>query len=111
MSQYLTRRNFLKISGLATAVNAFPEISYGKNDEIIIGHNTHKYKVIAGWGVLDAGKIPVNDCHEMVEDAKGRLIMLGNETKNNVLIYDKSGKLLDTWDSGDKAIYTAWRIE
>jgi len=23
----------------------------------------------------------------------------------------KDGKLLDTWDSGDKAIYTAWRIE
>lgn len=97
MNEYLTRRNFLKISGLATAITSFPEISYGKNDEIIIGHNSHKYKVMAGWGILDAGKNPVNDCHEMVEDAKGRLIMLGNETKNNVLIYDKSGKLLDTW--------------
>lgn len=97
MNEYLTRRNFLKISGLATAITTFPEISYGKNDEIIIGHNSHKYKVVVGWGILDAGKNPVNDCHEMVEDAKGRLIMLGNETKNNVLIYDKSGKLLDTW--------------
>ena len=97
MNEYLTRRNFLKISGLATAITSFPEISYGKNDEIIIGHNSRKYKVVAGWGILDAGKNPVNDCHEMVEDAKGRLIMLGNETKNNVLIYDKSGKLLDTW--------------
>lgn len=97
MNEYLTRRNFLKISGLATAITTFPEMSFGKNDEVIIGHNSHKYKVVAGWGVLDAGKNPVNDCHEMVEDAKGRLIMLGNETKNNVLIYDKSGKLLDTW--------------
>jgi len=33
----------------------------------------------------------------MVEDAKGRLFLLTNETKNNVLIYDKSGKLLDAW--------------
>ena len=97
MNEYLTRRNFLKISGLATAITSFPEISFGKKDEIIIGHNSHKYKVVVGWGILDAGKNPVNDCHEMVEDAKGRLIMLGNETKNNVLIYDKSGKLLDTW--------------
>ncbi len=97
MNEYLTRRNFLKISGLATTITSFPEMSFGKNDEIIIGHNTHKYKVMAGWGILDAGKNPVNDCHEMVEDAKGRLIMLGNETKNNVLIYDKSGKLLETW--------------
>jgi hypothetical protein len=97
MNEYLTRRNFLKISGLATAMTSFPDVSFGKNDEIIIGHNSHKYKVMAGWGILDAGKNPVNDCHEMVEDAKGRLIMLGNETKNNVLIYDKSGKLLDFW--------------
>lgn len=97
MNEFLTRRNFLKISGLATAITSFPEMSFGKNDEIIIGHNSHKYKVMAGWGILDAGKNPVNDCHEMVEDAKGRLIMLGNETKNNVLIYDKSGKLLETW--------------
>ena len=97
MNEYLTRRNFLKISGLATAMTSFPDVSYGKNDEIIVGHNSHKYKVNMGWGILDAGKNPVNDCHEMVEDAKGRLIMLGNETKNNVLIYDKSGKLLDFW--------------
>jgi hypothetical protein len=33
----------------------------------------------------------------MVEDAKGRLIMITNETKNNILIYDKSGKLLESW--------------
>ena len=97
MNEYLTRRNFLKISGLATTIASFPALSYGKNDEIIIGHNSHKYKVNIGWGMLDAGKNPVNDCHEMVEDAKGRIIMLGNETKNNVLIYDKSGKLLDFW--------------
>jgi hypothetical protein len=97
MNEYLTRRNFLKITGITTAIASFPEVSFGKNDEIIIGHNSHKYRVKTGWGVLDSGKNPVNDCHEMVEDAKGRLIMLGNETKNNVLIYDKSGKLLETW--------------
>jgi len=40
---------------------------------------------------------PVKDCHEMVQDKKGRILLLTNETKNNVLIYSKSGKLLDTW--------------
>ncbi len=68
-----------------------------KMKDRIIGHNSHRYRVIEGWGVLDAGKNPVNDCHEMVEDASGRLILLTNETKNNVLIYDKSGKLLEVW--------------
>nr|WP_301005362.1 6-bladed beta-propeller [Lunatimonas sp.] len=65
--------------------------------ETILGHGSHRYRVIEGWGVLDAGKNPVNDCHEMVEDAKGRLFMLTNETKNNILVYDKSGKLLESW--------------
>lgn len=65
--------------------------------ETVLGHGSHRYKVIEGWGNLDPSKNPVNDCHEMVEDAKGRLILLTNETKNNVIIYDKSGKLLETW--------------
>jgi sugar lactone lactonase YvrE len=33
----------------------------------------------------------------MVQDKKGRIILLTNETKNNVLIYNKSGKLLESW--------------
>ncbi|HLT06397.1 MAG TPA: twin-arginine translocation signal domain-containing protein [Cyclobacteriaceae bacterium] len=97
-----SRRGFIKRAGTAALAGiALPNIiikkSYGRKENKIIGHGTHKYKVIEGWGVLDAGKNPVNDCHEMVEDAKGRLIMLTNETKNNILVYDKSGKLLETW--------------
>ena len=68
-----------------------------KADVVILGHNGFRYRVVPGWGVLDAGKNPVNDCHEMVQDAKGRIILLTNETKNNILIYDKSGKLLESW--------------
>ena len=33
----------------------------------------------------------------MVMDSQGRLIMITDETKNNIIIYDKSGKLLDSW--------------
>ena len=33
----------------------------------------------------------------MVQDSKGRILLLTNETKNNVIIYDKKGKLIDTW--------------
>ncbi len=97
MKQYLSRRSFLQITGLTATLSSYSEITFGKKDEVIIGHNNYRYKVLVGWGSLDNGKNPVNDCHEMVEDAKGRLIMLGNETKNNVLIYDKSGKLLEYW--------------
>jgi DNA-binding beta-propeller fold protein YncE len=97
MNEHLSRRRFLRNGGLALAATAFsPNIKLPKG-EILVGHGAHRFRVVPGWGVLDAGKNPVNDCHEMVEDARGRLILLTNETKNNVLIYDKSGKLLDAW--------------
>jgi hypothetical protein len=95
MNEHLSRRNFLKTSGLATCSLLAPSLL--KAQDMVVGHNGFRYKVVPNWGVLDAGQNPVNDCHEMVQDAKGRILMLTNETKNNVLIYDKSGKLLDTW--------------
>ncbi|MES2516760.1 MAG: twin-arginine translocation signal domain-containing protein [Bacteroidota bacterium] len=105
MNEHHSRRNFLKNSSLAVGAGLLSNnilshnlLAKSKNmEDVIVGHNSYKYRVKAGWGVLDAGKNPVNDCHEMVEDAKGRLIMCTNETKNNILIYDKSGKLLDAW--------------
>lgn len=95
MNEHLNRRNFLKTSGLAMGALALPNLA--KADEVVVGHNNFRYKVVPNWGILDAGQNPVNDCHEMVQDAKGRIFMLTNETKNNVLIYDKSGKLLESW--------------
>ena len=66
-------------------------------DENIIGHGEFRYKVDKGWGVQDPSKIPVNDCHEMVQDSSGRILLLTNEVKNNLIIYDKSGKVTGTW--------------
>ncbi len=63
----------------------------------IIGHGSHQYKITHDWGSHQASKFPVNDCHEMVQDAKGRLILLTNEVKNNVIIFDKSGIVKETW--------------
>jgi len=77
----MSRRKFLKQS----------------SEDVIVGHNSHQYKVNLNWGNLNPLKTPVNDCHEMVQDSKGRIVLLTNHTKNNVIIYDKSGKLLDTW--------------
>lgn len=53
----------------------------------------------ANWGKLDPAIHPVNDCHEMIQDRKGRIFLLTNETKNNVLIYNTSGKLKGSWGS------------
>ncbi len=93
------RRNFLKTSSAFLGTGFLLSNSKKRlfNEPTILGHHNHQYKVIPNWGILDSGKNPVNDCHELVEDAKGRIILLTNETKNNVIIYDKSGKLIETW--------------
>lgn len=63
----------------------------------ILGHGDFRYRVHKNWGNLDASVTPVNNCHEMVMDSNGRLIMITDEVRNNIIIYDKSGRLLDTW--------------
>lgn len=65
----------------------------------IIGHGDFKYRVNDKWGNLDS-RTPVKDCHEIVMDKKKRIFLLTNETRNNIIIYDRSGKLLGTW--GDR---------
>ncbi len=69
----------------------------GLSQEPRFGHGPKRYKIDTRWSQADVSKTPVNDCHEMVQDAKGRIILLTNETKNNVMIYDKVGKLLSYW--------------
>tara|TARA_R110002033_G_scaffold56090_3_gene104965 strand:- start:39301 stop:40398 length:1098 start_codon:yes stop_codon:yes gene_type:complete len=96
------RRKFMKTSAqVAAGAIILPHFniiaSKPKLKEKIIGHGDFKYRVHENWGNLDAHITPVNNCHEMVMDAKGRLIMVGDDVKNNIIIYDKSGKLLDSW--------------
>jgi len=98
----MKRRNYLKQSS-SLLIGLLGNSIYGsafhfdKLKDVIIGHNSHQYKVNLNWGNLNASQTPVKDCHEMVQDSKGRIVLLTNHTKNNIIIYDKSGKLLETW--------------
>jgi len=97
------RRTFILQSLTAlTGTVLMPGAFSQKNDlmefaDFTIGHNGFKYKIDLNWGALDPAFYPVNDCHEMVQDSKGRIILLTNHTKNNVIVYDKSGKLIEVW--------------
>ncbi len=98
----MSRRKFLKQSSIASLgllmhpmySSAF---SFTNTKDVIVGHNSHRYKVDMSWGDLDPLKTPVKDCHEMVQDSKGRIVLLTNHIKNNVIVYDKSGKFIESW--------------
>lgn len=95
-----SRRDFLKVTaatGAAFSLPVFNIISKPLLDEEVIGHGNFRYRVHQSWGNLDPAKTPVKNCHEMVMDSKGRLIMVTDEIKNNIIMYDRSGKLITTW--------------
>ena len=92
----MRRRDFIKNTSLGLVATLQIPSVLAKN-ETILGHNNKRYRINQRWSQADVSRTPVNDCHEMVQDQKGRIILLTNETKNNVLIYDKNGKFLDSW--------------
>lgn len=94
----MQRKTFIKNTSMATAgLICQPSLLF--KEDPILGHRTKRYKLNTHWSQADVVKNPVKDCHEMVQDSKGRIILLTNETKNNVIIYDKAGKLLTSWGS------------
>ncbi|NQV73710.1 6-bladed beta-propeller [bacterium] len=94
-----TKRSLLASAGATLMPRALHIISKRAPFSEIIGHGDFQYGVDREWGNLDPMANPVKNCHEMVQDRFGRLIMITDETKNNILIYDKSGKLLGSWGS------------
>ncbi|MDZ7720747.1 MAG: hypothetical protein U5K72_18155 [Balneolaceae bacterium] len=97
-----SRRDFIKKSSLLAGGAILPSMFYigqskPKLDETVLGHGDFQYRVHKEWGNLNPENTPVKNCHEMVMDSKGRLIMITDDTRNNIIIYDKSGKLLDSW--------------
>jgi peptidylamidoglycolate lyase len=95
----LNRRQFIRNTGLLSAAGIVSPsaLTAQQADGMILGFNNKKYRLDTKWGALDATKYPVKDCHEMVQDSRGRILLLTNETKNNIIIYDRSGKLITTW--------------
>ena len=98
-----SRRKFIRNASLASGLalssspSAFGILTHKTDDNPIVGHGDFTYKVDKKWGVQDPSKFPVKDCHEMVMDKRQRLIMTTTHTQNNILIYDRSGKIVEAW--------------
>ncbi len=95
----MKRRSFVKNSVITTAGFFITKDIMNTNKGPIYGHNEMTFRLDTKWGTLNPDKTPVNDCHEMIQDAKGRIFLLTNETKNNIIIYNKSGKCTGSWGS------------
>ena len=94
-----SRRNFLQSGMFLGAAALSPAMFWecAQGNPLIVGHGDFTYKVNPNWGVLDATKTPVKDCHEMVQTQNGDLYLLTNHTKNNILVYTLDGKLKKSW--------------
>jgi len=97
---YMQRRTFLRQTAMAAPAIALPTIlaSRGRaREELIIGHNNHRYRVNANWAKVSPRQYPLINCHEMVAGKNGRLYLLGDHPANNVLVFDRSGSVVDSW--------------
>ncbi|MCF2950257.1 6-bladed beta-propeller [Paraglaciecola aquimarina] len=65
--------------------------------EKIVGAGEFTYKVNTHWGQLDPAMFPVENCHDLAIDSQGRIIMITDNVKNNIIIYSPEGKLLEAW--------------
>ena len=99
----ITRRNFIgRTAAAAGTLLAAPYILATDKTAppfhgAIIGHGEHRYRVDKLWSQADPANAPVSNCHEMVQVADGRLFLLTDNQRNNMLIYATDGKLLGTW--------------
>jgi peptidylamidoglycolate lyase len=83
----MKRRSFIKNTTLMTESSVYiTHDLYAKDTAPVYGHNTMRYRMDTQWSTADPLENTVNDCHERVQDASDRSILLTNETKNNILI-------------------------
>ncbi len=94
----MNRRQWIKTAGLAAPLILTSQKS--ADEPVIIGHGEFQYRLNKEWSQADHSKVPVKNCHEMIQAADGRLFLLTDVKKNNVLVYEKSGKLVDSWTLG-----------
>ena len=91
--QPIDRRKFLALGGAAMFA---PTICRASEITPILGQGDFRYRTVPGWGDLGADT-PVKNCHGIVTDREGNLILLTDEVSNNFIVYDPSGKLLHKW--------------
>ena len=68
----MKRKEFIQNSSLliAGSLIAREKLFEIFNGEIVYGQHEKRYKLVKDWVRADAATLPVNDCHEMAQDAQ-----------------------------------------
>ncbi len=90
----MQRRHFVQQSALSAAALMCAPLM---DKDPVLGQAQKRYRLDTQWSRADATRYPVKDCHEMVQDSKGNILLLTNDTHNNVIVYSKKGRVLKTW--------------
>src|SRR5262245_52338903 len=109
----LTRRDFVKLAATATAGLALPKLTQAddSNTPIRIGSGEHTYEAVPGWGKLPAGMKYGHGCGIIV-DSQDRVYVTSRSTNPCVAVFDRDGKLLETWSNefADKVGYSVDKV-
>ena len=68
-------------------------------DGEILGQGNFRYRAHRLWGRLDHRQYPVKDCHGISGDRSGRIVLLTNDTRNNLIAYTTAGGLVRAWEN------------
>jgi len=94
----LTRRDFLAASGATAAGLALAGTALGADEKpVTIGTGKWTYTLDPKWGTLPEGMKYGLGC-AIVVDSKDRIIVTSRSENPCVAIFDRDGKLLETWN-------------
>ena len=65
----------------------------------LLGQGAFQYRANRLWGRLDRQRYPVADCHGVCADRAGRIVMLTNNTRNNLIAYSSAGQFRAAWET------------
>src|SRR6266478_600645 len=110
----LTRRDFMKCAGVAVAGFAAPGLGHAAETKspARIGSGAQTYELVEEWGRLPVGMKYGFGCGVVV-DSRDRVYVTSRSTTPCVAVFDRHGKLLETWSSdfADKVGYTADQVK
>jgi hypothetical protein len=110
----LSRRELLQTSAVAATaavVGSHPSRAAAANKPVTIGEGPWTYTLDENWGKLPAGMSYGFGC-AVVVDSQDRVFVTSRSTSPCVAVFDRDGKLLETWskDFADKVRFTPEQV-